>query len=214
MRLLSTQRRVTCFPFRRLSGFLLFLSGTPAFLCAEETIDLSTASANTAVAPQRLPPTDPRYNFSLLNEPVVFKPLRDWGTKITVSTTTVNGTKSLLIQYDLSRGERVECFAPVAVNLARCGRVRLVFQGEGPASTLDIRLTDSDGTTVGYSWSDQTKSRQWTASEIPFEEMTHFGGGDRLMDWTRVSTVQFTISKSNGGRSGRGHITLKDIKFF
>ena len=79
---------------------------------------------------------------------------------------------------------------------------------------LDIRLTDADGTTVGYSWLDQTKSSQWTASEIPFEEMTHFGGGDRLMDWTRVSTVQFTISKSNGGRSGRGHITLKDIKFF
>lgn len=157
------------------------------------------------------PPSIPRHLFSLLKEPIVFKPLMDWGTHIAVSTPTVNGSKCLRIQYDLSRGERVECFAPVTVNLARCDRVRLVFQGEGSANTLDIRVTDADGSTVGYTWPDRTKSPPWTASEIPLDEMTHFGGGDGFMDWTRVTTIQFTISKSNGGR---GQITLQEIKFF
>lgn len=211
---LPTHRRAPAFPFRRSSGFLLFLAVAPFILSAEDRVLISSTSTDAPAAPPRLPPSVPRHSYSLLKEPIVFKPLRDWGTKIAVSTPTVNRDIHLCLQYDLSRGERVGCFAPLNTNLARCEHVRLVFQGNGPANTLEIQLTDVDGSTVSYSWPDATKSPQGTATEIPLEELTHLAGGDGFMDWTRVTTIQFNITKSNGGQGGRGQLTLKEIKFF
>lgn len=99
-------------------------------------------------------------------------------------------------------------------NLARCERFRLVFQGDGPANTLQIQLTVEDGSTVSYSWPDGTNSPHLTATEIPLSEMRHFPGGDGFSDWTRVTSIQFNITNANAGQGGRGIVTFKETKIY
>jgi hypothetical protein len=204
---------------RGVLGFWLLLALSPyGFSDEEGPLPSEVVDDPPVSAPEEtktlLPPTAPPHRYSLLKEPLVFKPLRDFGTKISVTMPSVNNEKILQLQYDLRRGDRVACFAGMRVNLARCERVRLILQGEGPANTLQIQLTDADGSMVGYSWPDGTDSPQWTATEVPLNEMRHFPGGDGFMDWTRVTTVQFNVTKANGGQGGRGTVTLKEIKFY
>lgn len=154
-----------------------------------------------------------RREYLLLEESNSFKSDAENEAKVVVESIDSAGEPAVQLTYDLRGGAWVRCFVNVHENFLNFSRVQFLFKGEGANNTLEFRMVDVDGSTVGTLWSEQTGKKAWTVVDIPLTDLTYLWGGDSTLDKGRVRQIIFVISKKSGDAGGRGRVTLRGIKF-
>jgi hypothetical protein len=134
----------------------------------------------------------------------------------TVAPVIVNGENTIRVNHEYGRGRWIQVENTGKMDLGRFKRLRFACKGGGEGNTLEIRITDTDGTVYGAFWDDVTKAGKWISIDIPLKELRLFSpGSDRNLDWRRIARISLSVSGTSEQRqaSGKSEFLLAQMRF-
>jgi len=106
-------------------------------------------------------------------------------------------------------------------NVSRAEQIGFFYKSGGAQTAIEMRLTDRNGTTFGYSWGVVPTSSEWRAlrAELDDFECWHPGAGarcdDEKLDLNNVINLGFFVSDEVGRREGSsGWTAIDDVQTF
>lgn len=125
------------------------------------------------------------------------------GADLNVKAAVTPGGKGIALAFDLSKGDWVQVWQDVEMNLEGISGVRLHLRLTGKSNTLEVKLVDADGTNFGVRLSDLAFDGEWRETVIPYSQFAYFwGGDDQKLDLSKITSVWLAISKIAGGKGG------------
>lgn len=158
-----------------------------------------------------LPPQKGEY--LLLEEAGPFKSETDRRAVLGVEATKSEGEPALQMTYDLNDGTWVQSVVSVRANFSNFSRVQFLLLGDGANITLEFKMADAAGTTMGALWSLPTAKNSWTVVNLPFSQLRYLKGTGAILDLKDLRKFFFTISKKPGDKGGRGRVTIRGVRF-
>ena len=153
--------------------------------------------------------------IAVSTDPALWTTLADTGSTIALATVPGRTDTALQITYDLGEGAWVHVYQLASSynmgDLSKMAGFTFYYRGSGNANTLEIKFEDPDGTNFGQLRQGQSVAADWTRIEVRFTELTYLWSGDDSMDWERVKSISFAVSKKEGDMGGGGTVELADI---
>lgn len=136
-----------------------------------------------------LPPK--KREYLVLQEAGPFKSETDRNAKLGVEPTESEGEPALQLTYDLNEGTWVQSFVNVRENFSNYSRVQFLYMGDGTNNTLEFKMADAAGTTMGAFWPLQTDKKVWTVVNLPFFQLGYLKGGGRHARFEGFAEILF-----------------------
>lgn len=172
----------------------------------------ATVPAPVSAAPTRSSADAPVADGGLFAKSPKFQTSVDRDARLAADYAATAQGPALRLMYEFNSGEWVQAYTENPPPLHRFSRVRFSFRGEGGDNTLEFKIVDVDGSNYGLTWKQQTNT-PWVAVDVPLGELTYLWGGDQKMDWSRVRSIYFAISRKPGDTGGKGFVIVRGLRF-
>lgn len=107
----------------------------------------------------------------------------------------------IAIHYSLGAGKWVSCSSKNTYDLSGKKGIRFEVVGSGPANTMEVKLTDKDGSVFRKLYPGGSSVTHWSTVEIPFSDFAYGWGGDRNLDLRSVK-IEFAVSFNSASDAG------------
>jgi len=127
--------------------------------------------------------------------------------------TETGGRAALRVTYSLQKARRVRVTQTSLWDLRGQERLRFLVKGGGAESSLDVHLTDADGTVVGGSIPRRARPGKWAPYDMPLSSLeVKAPGRNGRFDRRRVKEVSFAVADEPSA-GGSGEIFLSEVAF-